>query len=406
MANFKELTDFVKEAAKTIFNSEIANIIYDTIQAENYDDADDILDDLTDGHNSIIISSVSKKIKNKSKWNYDSKDTLYTMLILIYERNISDINALNKELEKQVDKFTMNVVSIVENLNKNMRKQIDISSVKSLLKNNPDIHERSIFTIKPETFSAKAEKYGIKSFQSKKMLQKIQFAYRTEQPPLNKEIVDLHMDTWTVGSKCQIYSVSTRQWYDCVISDIYVDKDGEWLKVGYYAGNDRKTKAIQRNSKFIRPIQFMSQSPPSPQRTLSVFAGENIEEIKEEADELPSLSLLNTYSMPSDMSNKLNNNRNKPRSPGLKNQVTLPLNTIHEREPKPNLWTHRKSKTKHRATSSLINLTNAIHESSESLNIIRQSSILAQLNDMENEDDIEWKEGDHCEMLIKSENKW
>eukprot|EP01084_Bolivina_argentea_P240216 403632_1 len=255
MANFKELTDFVKEAAKTIFNSEIANIIYDTIQAENYDDADDILDDLTDGHNSIIISSVSKKIKNKSKWNYDSKDTLYTMLILIYERNISDINALNKELEKQVDKFTMNVVSIVENLNKNMRKQIDISSVKSLLKNNPDIHERSIFTIKPETFSAKAEKYGIKSFQSKKMLQKIQLAHRNEQrPTLNKS--QLNRESWATGARCQIYSESNQQWYDCVVLDIYMDKEGEWLKVGYNAGNIRRTKAIGRYNKYIRPISF------------------------------------------------------------------------------------------------------------------------------------------------------
>eukprot|EP01084_Bolivina_argentea_P049179 90481_1 len=130
MANFQELISFVKEAAEKIFKSiEIANIIYNTIQAENYDNQDDILDDLTDGHDSIIISSISKKIQNISKWNYDSKTNLYTMLILIYEHNIRDINALNEQLQKQDDKFTMNVVSIVENLNKNMRKQIDISSV-------------------------------------------------------------------------------------------------------------------------------------------------------------------------------------------------------------------------------------------------------------------------------------
>eukprot|EP01084_Bolivina_argentea_P240215 403630_1 len=416
MANFKELTDFVKEAAKTIFNSEIANIIYDTIQAENYDDADDILDDLTDGHNSIIISSVSKKIKNKSKWNYDSKDTLYTMLILIYERNISDINALNKELEKQVDKFTMNVVSIVENLNKNIRKKIDIKSVKKLFRNNPDITQLSICTMKSEIFSAKAEECGIKSFQSKKMLQKIQLAYKNEQrPSLNK--FPLHRESWTTGAKCEIYSESKRQWYDCVILDIYTDKDGEWLKVGYNAGNDRRMKAIGRYDKYIRPMQFKSQSPPSPHRTQSVSLDENMEDIKEETDEFPSLSMTDSYSMPSPSNNinNINNIRIKPRIPGLKKQVTLPLNPIHEREPKTNkqLWTPRKSKKKHRATFSLINLPqsaiNTINETSESLNFIRQTSILSQLNDnydMEYEDDIEWKEGDHCEMLIKSENKW
>ena len=66
---------------------------------------------------------------------------------------------------------------------------------------------------------------------------------------------------WTVGSVCQIYSRSDKQWHEGHIKDIIFDESktehskdtkNEWLIVKY--SNNKKTKRIQRYCKDIKPL--------------------------------------------------------------------------------------------------------------------------------------------------------
>ena len=58
---------------------------------------------------------------------------------------------------------------------------------------------------------------------------------------------------WTIGSKCEIYSKSSKSWYPCEISDISKDDEGEWLKTKYMVDGISKNRQVQRFNDHIRP---------------------------------------------------------------------------------------------------------------------------------------------------------
>eukprot|EP01084_Bolivina_argentea_P197595 338587_1 len=59
--------------------------------------------------------------------------------------------------------------------------------------------------------------------------------------------------TWSVGSRCLIYSRLKSKWFDGTIMEIYDEKHEEWLVVEY-GPNAKTTKKIQRNCADIKPL--------------------------------------------------------------------------------------------------------------------------------------------------------
>eukprot|EP01084_Bolivina_argentea_P317512 550527_1 len=57
--------------------------------------------------------------------------------------------------------------------------------------------------------------------------------------------------SWTIGSRCLIYSRSKSKWMQAEIIDIKGKEKDEWLVVKY---NNKSTKEIQRNSKDLKPV--------------------------------------------------------------------------------------------------------------------------------------------------------
>eukprot|EP01084_Bolivina_argentea_P267139 453378_1 len=59
---------------------------------------------------------------------------------------------------------------------------------------------------------------------------------------------------WKVGSKCQIFSDSSKKWFIGAIIKIHNDNQGEWLTVQYISHGRMRTKQAQRNDRKIKPI--------------------------------------------------------------------------------------------------------------------------------------------------------
>eukprot|EP01084_Bolivina_argentea_P172655 299073_1 len=61
-------------------------------------------------------------------------------------------------------------------------------------------------------------------------------------------------ESWSIGTKCEIFSHSQQIWVNAQIIKIFSDDEGEWLMVKYL-NNTGFTKEIQRFSRDIRPTQ-------------------------------------------------------------------------------------------------------------------------------------------------------
>eukprot|EP01084_Bolivina_argentea_P295187 508135_1 len=64
---------------------------------------------------------------------------------------------------------------------------------------------------------------------------------------------EIERSSWTVDSKCLIFSNSFNKWVIGAIIKIYNDNAGEWLTVKYMTDMMR-TKQVQRHYKDIKPI--------------------------------------------------------------------------------------------------------------------------------------------------------
>eukprot|EP01084_Bolivina_argentea_P296094 509909_1 len=192
---FQKQTQFVivKQAAKKVFDSDvIANLIYNTIKNEQYEDRNDILDDLNADQDSVIISIISQLIQTNEEieveWETKDKELLVHMLTKIFMYNTTDLNQFQKgkmstlliqsdKISKK-DSFIMTVLSVVQKLNKTLRKPINIDNTLQLFSQESDLNEIAISNISIDAFCTKAEKYNIKRFQSVKLLKQIQSKYR------------------------------------------------------------------------------------------------------------------------------------------------------------------------------------------------------------------------------------
>eukprot|EP01084_Bolivina_argentea_P204849 349887_1 len=206
----QELTELVRLAANKIFEDEtVAQIIYDTI--EQYEDADEILDDLTSHHNSHLIQAVSNSIQSNEGINYfwdnPQKNSLLQMLTKIYEDNITDLtkfapissaSSLTSQLatvpeSDKLNEFRIDILKIVHELNQTLRKPINIDDVIQLFTQDPELTDELISDISTKIFCDKAEKYNIKQVYSQRIITAIQRAYQGKQiDGINNKILNKH----------------------------------------------------------------------------------------------------------------------------------------------------------------------------------------------------------------------
>ena len=60
---------------------------------------------------------------------------------------------------------------------------------------------------------------------------------------------------WKVGSKCEVYSITSESWIKGTIGKIFHDTDGEWIKVQFVARKLRRARIVKRNNgEAIRPL--------------------------------------------------------------------------------------------------------------------------------------------------------
>eukprot|EP01084_Bolivina_argentea_P015959 29898_1 len=111
------LIDFAKQVVQKIYESdEITSIVCDAIKKQNYEDTDDLLDDIEDRNNSILMYMISKAIENTQsivyKWNNEDSNNLCEILTKIYRDDVTDVNQYNKVVSKSGDVNTLMFTSV------------------------------------------------------------------------------------------------------------------------------------------------------------------------------------------------------------------------------------------------------------------------------------------------------
>eukprot|EP01084_Bolivina_argentea_P263079 445158_1 len=103
MRNVSELTEVVKKTIDKIYEiPTITDIVYNTIKKRNFEDADDLLDDIDDRNKSRLITQISQLIEaNNSityEWNDEDNNNLYEILMKIYKDNINNLDKYDREI--------------------------------------------------------------------------------------------------------------------------------------------------------------------------------------------------------------------------------------------------------------------------------------------------------------------
>ena len=166
--------------------------MYETIYEAEYDDVDDIIDDIESKNECLIIRKISEKIKNNNNngiiidWTDEDDDKLHLILTKIYKEKITDINKFNDSLF-EMNPFIQNplihkVTAIVQQLNHKMNKKIAIEKVKRLFNEDSQLTPMFIKSGESKIFEDKAKKYQIKPHHATKIFMK-----------LREEIQDKHV---------------------------------------------------------------------------------------------------------------------------------------------------------------------------------------------------------------------
>eukprot|EP01083_Nonionella_stella_P284944 969975_1 len=146
--NLESLTKVVQAAARKVFdNARTANIIYNTIHHmitttnTDYEDVDDVDEDLKAGVDSWIVCSITAQLqRNHCQWSANDSNELFNMLHKIYHQKVTDLSQFHSLRDESMlssnyawDPFKLNIIAIVAELNHNAEKKIDMNSVKRLL---------------------------------------------------------------------------------------------------------------------------------------------------------------------------------------------------------------------------------------------------------------------------------
>ncbi len=161
----------VKEAVAKIYElNEITDIVYNTIK-ETHDSIDDMIDDITDRHESITIEQHESITY---EWNDEDNNNLYEILMKIYNDKIIDINKYNKEIF-DINPLIERIVDIAKQLNKVMRAngtKIEIENLRRFL-NSINLKETKINDTSRNELIQKATKFNIKPHHTNKIFNKL-----------------------------------------------------------------------------------------------------------------------------------------------------------------------------------------------------------------------------------------
>eukprot|EP01084_Bolivina_argentea_P218348 370554_1 len=246
LPTFQDLTYFVKLASDKVFNdNDIANIIYNTINFGDFEDRDDVFDDIYDCNHSHILLEIEEIINNDDtilyEWTQDDSNQLYEILIKVYEEYTTDHNVFNKfnknsgnQTKYNNDIFQRNSWKKGTNCeiyckiqNKWCKGQIVIDngewisvqySMKSIRIRRYDMYIRSVF------MDSKNEKRD-------------QIVYKSIR------------DNWKMNTTCKIYLQTLNKWMHAEIIKIL---DHEWLLIKCM---DNTLRKVKKYSRFIRPTQ-------------------------------------------------------------------------------------------------------------------------------------------------------
>eukprot|EP01083_Nonionella_stella_P055365 146059_1 len=206
----------------------------------------------------------------------DAKQQRYTIM---------DSDALNKLAilfgEKTDESITMNV--IIEILALNIEEYLKRFKYEHN-KFNQEKRDNNSSIIKFELCALSSTKATIRQKIKQKIVVNSSDEKSVDEPVVKPQASK--RDEFVIGSKCQIYSSSQKQWFDAVITNILNDDEGEWLKVQYTAYDIRKNKQVQRYNSHIRPIGEHNVMAIDPENSKRAVVYGYLDKIIDELDAL------------------------------------------------------------------------------------------------------------------------
>ena len=190
---FDQQLSIVQQAVTKTFNNEYIGEYTKQIFDENeYEELDEVLDDLGNIKDSFIIHSVTEKVQqnNNYKWNkIDDEQTLHILLLKIFKDKIIDIDKLvphqnGKSIQslpntlKQCNKHQiLYIATIISNdINKTKPNSINIDNVEKLIITE-DLNGSTMTNLSAKDFTIKAKSYSIKAPKARKLFTAINSYY-------------------------------------------------------------------------------------------------------------------------------------------------------------------------------------------------------------------------------------
>eukprot|EP01084_Bolivina_argentea_P211499 359779_1 len=256
------LAELLKSATLQIFNNnEIAQCIYTFINDE-FEDIDDILDDLSNYNECAIIPLISTQIQNKGiEWNENDKQILYKILLNIYKYKITNIRTLCQKCavlstNSVISNYTSNdliqiAFKIMNKLNTTLKNKISNEQITTLF-TETDIDGNKLCQMKCIQFCQIAEKYQYKISTARKLFNEIQNYFETH-PELSDFNESKTSASLQIGSECEFYSIIHNKWIHGKINII----TGDNITIQSIQSNDNIIK-LPKDSNQIREITSKS----------------------------------------------------------------------------------------------------------------------------------------------------
>lgn len=170
---------------------------------EDYEELDEVLEDLGNMKDSYIIHSVTEKIDqdSDSTWNkIDDEQTLHILLLKIFKDKIIDIDKLVPNQDKKSSQSLpktlkecnkhqiLYIATIISNdINKAKPNSINIESLEKLIITE-DLNGSILTNLSAKDFTIKAKSYSIKAPKARKLFTSISSFY--DNLPSNITIID------------------------------------------------------------------------------------------------------------------------------------------------------------------------------------------------------------------------
>ena len=187
-----DLIAFTKLAVSQIFNNdEIGQHIYNVFIEEEFDQQQDILNDLLNYNECTIINTISIQLSqdNNINWTENDNKILYKILLIIFRDKETNINKLFQQFshyyhssssqsqQSFIIKFDTNKLMVIaaqitQKLNESLSKPIEIENVKQLFEKE-DINGIKLLQLSIIEFCQLAKKYAIPSAKATKLYQEI-----------------------------------------------------------------------------------------------------------------------------------------------------------------------------------------------------------------------------------------